>query len=171
MARKVAQQGRIPTITLDLADGRRLTLPDEATGRYLVLLIYRGNWCSYCMRHLQSYQAKLRELEELGGQVVAASADTRESALAAATESGITFPLAYGVTEKMIAELDPWWTNDHHGHYVQPIELLVLRGGTIFGSMYASGPVGRMDVEEVLTSVRGRERRRLAEPKQQASGT
>ncbi|MDA1349102.1 MAG: redoxin domain-containing protein [Chloroflexi bacterium] len=168
MARKLTQKDRLPPINLDLADGRNVTLPDDIAGRYLVLLVYRGNWCSYCMRHLKRYQEKLLELEELGVQVIAASADTQESAQAAAVESGITFPLAYGVTEEAIAGLDPWWTDDHHGHYVHPIELLVLRGGTVFGSMYASGPVGRMDVEEVLTSVRSRERRRLVQQEQAA---
>jgi len=41
------------------------------------------------------------------------------------------------------------------------MEFIVLRNGTIFGSMYASGPVGRMGVEEVLNSIKSREHRRL----------
>jgi len=48
------------------------------------------------------------------------------------------------------------------GHYPQPMEFLVLRGGTLFGTLYASGPVGRMHVDEVLTSISGREKTRLA---------
>ena len=51
---------------------------------------------------------------------------------------------------------------------MQPMELLVLRGGTLFGTMYATGPIGRMAVDEVLNSARGRERRRL---EQQAAQT
>ncbi len=76
-------------------------------------------------------------------------------------EHGLSFPIAFGVQETQVRELDPWWADDHHGHYLQPMEFLVLRGGTIFGAMYASGPVGRMDVDEVLTAIRNRERRRL----------
>lgn len=83
-------------------------------------------------------------------------------------QNGITFPVAYGITKEDIAEMDPWWTEDHHGLYVQPLELLVLRGGTIFGSMYASGPVGRMDIEEVLYAIRSRERRRSEQQTQSA---
>ena len=78
-----------------------------------------------------------------------------------AKEQALSFPIAYGLTQEQLEEYGPWWADDHHGKYPQPMEFLVLRGGTIFGSMYASGPIGRMDVAEVLTSIRGRERRRL----------
>ena len=93
--------------------------------------------------------------------VIAAVVDDKEATGQMAQETGLTFPIAYGVTAEDVAELDPWWAEDHHGRYTQPMEFLVLRGGTLFGSMYATGPIGRMEVDEVLTSVRGRERRRV----------
>ena len=93
--------------------------------------------------------------------VVAATVDDLGSTEAMAKENSLTFPIAYGLQEVQLEKFDPWWADDQHGHYPQPMEFMVLRGGTIFGSMYASGPVGRMHVDEVLTSIRGRERRRL----------
>ncbi len=72
----------------------------------------------------------------------------------------LTFPVAYGMTESEFASVGGWWTTDHHGRYMQPAELLISRGGVIFGSMYASGPVGRMSVEEVITAIESREQRR-----------
>ncbi len=110
---------------------------------------------------MASYQASIDELQELGVEVIAATVEDRNTAAETAQEDGLTIPVAYGITEEDVRELDPWWADDQHGRYVQPMELLVLRGGTIFGSMYASGPVGRMAVEQVLNSVRSRERRRL----------
>lgn len=101
------------------------------------------------------------ELEKLGATIVAATADDRESTETMARENGLTFPIAFGLEDEQLQEFDPWWTDDQHGHYPQPMEFMVLRGGTLFGSMYASGPVGRMGVYDVLTSLRGRERRRL----------
>ncbi len=74
-------------------------------------------------------------------------------------ELGLTFPVAYGVTEDDFTSVGAWWTTDHHGRYMQPTELLILRGGVVFGSMYASGPVGRMSVDEVITAVKSREQR------------
>lgn len=161
MATKLVQGDKLPRITLNLTDGRTVALPDEINSRYVALLFYRGNWCSYCMRHLKTYQEKLDELRELGVMVIAATTDTKDSTVKMVSEQGITFDVAYGVSEQALEEFDPWWVDDHHGHYAQPVELLILRGGTIFGSMYASGPVGRMDVNETLNSVRSRERQRL----------
>ena len=72
---------------------------------------------------------------------------------------GLTYPVAYDLTETDFASIGAWWTTDHHGRYMQPTELLISRGGVIFGSMYASGPIGRMSVEEVLVAIKSREQR------------
>lgn len=40
----LVQGGKIPQIELHLTDGSKITLPDDISGRYLVLLFYRGNW-------------------------------------------------------------------------------------------------------------------------------
>ena len=93
--------------------------------------------------------------------VVAATVDDHESTEVMAQENGITFPIAYRLAEGQLGAFDPWWADDQHGHYPQPMEFLILRGGTIFGSMYASGSIGRMHVDEVLISIRRRERLRL----------
>ena len=44
MADKLVQGDKLPDISLSLTDGRSLNLPRDITGRYLVLLFYRGNW-------------------------------------------------------------------------------------------------------------------------------
>jgi|TARA_B100000809_G_C14877841_1_gene438033 hypothetical protein len=109
---------------------------------------------------LASYQAKLAELTRLDAAILAATVDDKVSTEDMMRDMGITFPIGYGLTQSELAEFDPWWASDDHGRYPQPMEFLVLRGGTVFGSMYASGPVGRMQVDEVIGSIEGRERRR-----------
>lgn len=110
---------------------------------------------------MASYEEKKDELTALGVTVIAASVEDRESTAKMAEETGLTMPIAYGVTDEQVAEFDPWFGDDHHGHYHQPMEFLITRGGNIFGSMYATGPIGRMLVDEVIYGVTGRERRRL----------
>ena len=110
---------------------------------------------------MASYQARLAELEHLGAAVLAGTVDDKESTEAMIRDMGITFQIGYGLTESKLTEFDPWWGNNEHGRHPQPMEFLVLRGGTVFGSMYASGPVGRMGVDEVIEAIKGRERRRI----------
>ena len=77
-------------------------------------------------------------------------------------DKGLTFPMAYGVTREESEAFGAWWSDDRGG-YIQPAEFLVGRGGVVLGSMYASGPVGRMRVDEVIRQITNRERRRQEE--------
>ena len=98
--------------------------------------------------------------------VIAGTVEDRETARRMAEEVGLTFPIAYGITEDQVADLAPIWVeDDRHGRYLQPTEFLVAkRRRTAFGTMYASGPIGRMSIDEVLFLLRNldRSRRRRA---------
>ena len=74
-------------------------------------------------------------------------------------QSGAQFPIAHGVTQADAAALGSWWS-DRRGGFIEPTEFLLGRGGTVLGSLYASGPVGRISVDEALYLIRNRERRR-----------
>lgn len=75
---------------------------------------------------------------------------------------GLTFPVAYGATKDDADTIGAWWSDDRGG-FVQPAEFLIGRGGVVLGAMYASGPVGRMAVDEVLHAIESREDRRRQE--------
>ena len=159
MAEKLIQGDHLPFISLTLPDAQTLQLPEQAPGRYVAILFYRGHWCTQCRLHLTSYQAHLKDLEDLGIGVVAASVDSREETSALVESLGLTFPVAYGVRGEQVAAFDPWWGDDDHGRYIQPMEFLVQQDGTIVGSMYGSGAIGRIAAEAVLFTVRTRDRR------------
>ncbi len=74
-------------------------------------------------------------------------------------DDGLSFPVAYGVTKEQTDSIGAWWAEDRGG-YPQPAEFLLGRGGTVLGSMYASGPVGRMGADEATRMITGRENRR-----------
>ena len=96
----------------------------------------------------------------MGLSIIGASVEPREIVEEMATKSGVAFPMAYGVTREQADTLGSWWSDDRGG-YIQPTELLLGRGGTVLGSMYASGPVGRVSPDEAVHFIEGRERARL----------
>ena len=100
-------------------------------------------------------------MESLGCSVVAVSADSLEHAEKMQGESGAKFPIAYGVKRDEAEDLGAWWSEDRGG-FVQPTEFLLGRRGIVLGSLYASGPVGRMSADEALYAIRSRERRRTS---------
>ena len=92
--------------------------------------------------------------------IVAVSVDSREHAQEVVDNNNLTFSMAHGVTREESERLGAWWSEDRGG-YVQPAEFLLGRGGVVLGSMYASGPVGRMGVDEAIRQITNRERRRI----------
>ncbi len=109
---------------------------------------------------MASYETKKDELAELEVTVIAATSDDRESTVEMASEWGLTMPIAYGVTRDQVTGFDAWRGNNDHGQFIQPMEFLISRGGTVYASMYASGPIGRMAVEEAINGVKYRINRR-----------
>ncbi len=112
---------------------------------------------------MAAYEQRKAELEALGVTIYAASADPLERAQEVAGQ-GLTFPVAYGFTREEAELIGAWWEETRG--YVQPSEFLLGPEGLVLGSLYVSGPVGRMDVEEVVRFITNRERRRL----EQAAG-
>ncbi|HEU0022221.1 MAG TPA: hypothetical protein VFR55_11195 [Dehalococcoidia bacterium] len=111
------------------------------------------------MRQLAAYEARKADFDALEATIYAASVDALEQAREVAAR-GITFPIGYGVSMEESQTFGAWQAKDQHGIYIQPSEFLLGRGGVVLGSMYASGQVGRMGVDEVLTFMTNRERRR-----------
>ena len=107
---------------------------------------------------MAAWEERKAELEELGATVYAISVDTLEQSQEVAG-GGLTFPIAYGATREDADLIDAWWDESHGGHF-QPAEFLLGRGGVVLGAMYASGPVGRMGVEEAVQLITSREQRR-----------
>lgn len=95
----------------------------------------------------------------LGCSVIAAVSDDLEHAQKMQEQSGANFPIAYGITQADAAAIGAWWS-DERGGFIQPAEFILGRGGTVLGSLYASGPVGRMSAAEALYMITRRESRR-----------
>ena len=111
----------------------------------------------------------MERLDKMGITAIAATTESKEDAAEMASKAGVSYPVAYGVTEEDVVALGAWWTEDAaHGRYLQPMEFIIIRGGVVFNSLYASGPIGRMAVDEATLYIRHREQTRVR--RQQAAG-
>ena len=115
---------------------------------------------------MAAYEAAKPELDALDVTVIAVSTDNEEQAREVQGK-GLSFPVAYGATKADADTIGAWWSpaseQTGRGGFVQPAEFLLGRGGMVLGSMYASGPVGRMAADEVIHAVEFRENRRRQE--------
>ncbi|SDD52013.1 Peroxiredoxin [Variovorax sp. CF079] len=70
-----------PDVSLRSASGAPVKLSDLWHGGPLVVIFYRGGWCSYCNLQLHAWQQHASELKRLGAALVAISPQTPDHSL------------------------------------------------------------------------------------------
>ena len=85
----------------------------------------------------------------MGVKIIAASVDDEEKAGEVAAE--VSFPVAHGATRADGDTVGAWW--EERRGIIQPSEILIGNDGKVVTSSYSSGPLGRMDAEDVVKMV------------------
>ncbi len=106
---------------------------------------------------MSSFEEKKDELAALGVSVYAAAVDPEEKSKEVA-DSGVSFPLAHGVTREIGEKLGSWW--DDRRDFIQPSEFVMSRDGTIMCSSYSSSRLARTDPGDVISLLKFIESRR-----------
>ncbi len=96
---------------------------------------------------MAAFEEKKKELADLGVKIFAASVDSEEKTTEVA-QSGISFPLGFGLTRENGNTLGAWW--DEKRNFIQPSEFVFRRDGKIVQSSYSSGPLARTLPEDVI---------------------
>lgn len=125
----------IPDVKLRTEDDKEVSLRKLVSEKPTVLMFYRGGWCPFCNRHLQSLAGIEDDLNKAGVQLLAISMDQpaklkatpdreklhyrllSDSGAAAATAFGIAFKVDDKTVEKYKGygiDLDAASGNDHH---------------------------------------------------------
>src|SRR5213594_2012090 len=65
----------IPDVALRTEENKEVKLRALVSEKPTVLIFYRGGWCPYCMRHLQSLATIEKDLLDAGVQLLAISMD------------------------------------------------------------------------------------------------
>ena len=108
---------------------------------------------------MAGFEEKKSELEALGIRVWAASVDPEDKAREV-VDSGVSLPIAYGVTRDDADRLGSWW--DARRNFIQPSEFLINGEGRILQSSYSAGPLARLEAGDVISLVGFLEARKKA---------
>lgn len=80
-----------PDVALPDAHGRRVRLSDVWRKGPLVLVFYRGGWCSYCNLQLRAWHRQSGELAKLGATLLAISPQTPENSMDTVESNELAF--------------------------------------------------------------------------------
>jgi peroxiredoxin len=82
-----------PDVTLPDAFARPTRLSDCWRNGPLVVIFYRGGWCSYCNLQLRAWQAQAGELSSLNASLVAISPQTPDNSITTAEINALVYPV------------------------------------------------------------------------------
>jgi peroxiredoxin len=82
-----------PDVVLPDALGRPTRLSEAWRDGPLVVIFYRGGWCSYCNAQLRAWQAHAGELSALRASLVAISAQTPDNSMTTAEINALAYPV------------------------------------------------------------------------------
>ena len=91
-----------PDATLTNFNGESVQLSSLWQEGPVVLMWYRGGWCPYCNIQLQAMNAKLKEIQGAGAQLVVLSPEIAEKAKETAAKTGAAF-VAFQDTDSAVA--------------------------------------------------------------------
>jgi len=74
-------------------NGQKVTLSKKLEDGPVVLTFYRGGWCPYCNLQLKAYQENLDAFTKAGGQLIAISPESMESANSTVEKNEIKFEI------------------------------------------------------------------------------
>ncbi|MDM0074764.1 peroxiredoxin-like family protein [Variovorax sp. J2P1-59] len=83
--------GLAPDLILPDAFDRPVRLADLWRKGPLVIVFYRGGWCTYCNLQLRAWREQASELARLGATLVAISPQTPDNSLSTAEKNALAF--------------------------------------------------------------------------------
>jgi peroxiredoxin len=142
-----------PALSVNLAGGETMALPDALRGRFGVVLIYRGSWCPYCNAQLRAFQRALDKLTDLNARVVALSVDDEETTKAMVDKNGLQFPVGHSADAHAVAEVTGAFVNADP-EYLQSTGFVLDPQGRVIVSVWSNGAIGRLVPEDVIGLIR-----------------
>lgn len=111
-ANKLVSGQELPAITVKKLGGGDVNVFTPAEGfDWRMLIVYRGKHCPICTQYLSTLNELNAEFNALGIDVVAASSDPEEKAIAQTTDLNLSYEIGYGMSIEQMQTLGLYISN------------------------------------------------------------
>ncbi|MGH7739074.1 MAG: peroxiredoxin family protein, partial [bacterium] len=145
---------KAPKFTLEASDGRFFKSTDIQPGWYMVLIFYRGEWCSACQNQLLNLKEDFPKFTALHAALVGISVDSVEASAAFNREWQFPFPL---LDDAQLRLIDAFGTRHPKGHdgldISRPAVVIVDSNGIVRFKYVGRNPIDRPTDDEILYSI------------------
>ncbi|MBI3958872.1 MAG: hypothetical protein HY328_08685 [Chloroflexi bacterium] len=98
---------------------------------------------------MADYQSRLGELESRNARLMAASVDSQEDTQSLVEMLGLTFSVGYGLDFMDFAEKTGAFYEVRRS-IIHATDFILRRDGTVAHAVYATGPIGRLSVDDCI---------------------
>jgi thioredoxin-dependent peroxiredoxin len=145
---------KAPDFILQNYDGRFFKSTDLQPGWYLVLIFYRGHWCSACQNQLLNLKDDFAKFAPLHTALAAVSVDPVEDAAAFNEQWRFPFPLLADPQLKLIDAFGVRHPQGHDGKDISRPAVVIIDPNKIVRFKYVGqNPTDRPTDDEILFSI------------------
>lgn len=156
MSSKFTPGARMPEFTLPKVGGGEISVGGK--GKWQLAIVYRGKHCPICKRYLSGIPDLKADLDELGVDVVAMSADSEDQATEMMAEVGVDVAVGYGLDEARMKELglyisQPRPTETDH-NFPEPGLFVTNPDGNVQIVDISNAPFSRPPLDGIIRGIR-----------------
>ena len=102
---KLEPGDKAPDFTLPNIKGEKVSLSLQK-GKWIILVFYRGNWCSLCNTQIINFARDYQKFQEINAEIIAISTDIPEKAAKTQRKSHSLFPILLDEKGKVVQLYD-----------------------------------------------------------------
>ena len=149
--RRLESSQPFPSLVLPAVGGGKLSLPQDVSGRWAAVLVYRGSWCPYCAHQLATFSRAAPDFAKEDVAVVAFSVDDEATSSGTVDKHRIGFPVGHSADPALVSELLGSYVGDNgDGPFLQTTGFVLKPDGTVAVAVYSSEAIGRLSAPDVL---------------------
>jgi len=113
-----------PDIELEDERGQLVSLDRKLEDGPVLLVFYRADWCSFCVKHLAEFQDKINDIQAAGiASVIAVSPQKQEYSLKLHQENNYTFPILYDVRHQTMKDYKVFFhVTEKYNQYITEVK-------------------------------------------------
>ena len=156
MSNKLKAGGAMPELALPSVGGGTVRI--GGTGRWQMVVVYRGKHCPLCAKYLARLQELKGDCDAAGIEVVAISTDPRDKAEAQASDQGLSMPVAYDLSIAQARDLglyisDPRSPQETDRPFAEPGTFVVNPDGRLQIIDISNAPFSRPDLAALVRGI------------------
>lgn len=151
-------QEKVPHLELDLINGTKWSMKNQAPEKYTMIIFYRGLHCPVCKKQLENLKKQLNEFVNRGVNVIAVSMDTEKRAKIAGKEWNISsIPVGYEMNEETARNwglyLSKGVSDKEPALFSEPGMFLINKDGSLYCSSVQTMPFTRPSFDDLLKAI------------------